>query len=144
MDQKLLVRFEVVDDFKFKISYGSPLLADHVIDYSSVSEDKRKGQPLRLLCASALSCYAGSLYLELFSRGAAVRKLEGTASPVMSVGVDGLNNLEAIDINVEIDLPDEDTWKLAEAEKLLNGAGCPVARHLSHPVQVRGRIERKN
>lgn len=139
-----VIKFEVADDFKFKISYDSLLLNDHIIDYSAVPEEKRKGQPLRLLCASALSCYAGSLYLELRVRGARVKKLEGRAEPVMSVGSDGLNNLDAINIRVEVDLPDEDLWILAETEKFLNKDGCPIARHLSHPIKVQGDIVKKN
>ena len=140
---KPVIKFEVIDDLKFKISYDSHLLTDHVLDYSAVQEDKRKGQPLRLLCASALSCYAGSLYLELRVRGARVKKLEGRAEPVMSIGSDGLNNLDAINISVEVDLPDEDLWILAETEKLLNKDGCPIARHLSHPIKVQGSIIKK-
>ncbi len=142
-NSKPVIRFKLVDDFKFKISYDSQILKDHILDFSSVPEEKRKGQPLRMLCASALSCYAGSLYLELFAKGARVKKLEGSASPVMSAGAGGLNNLDAIDISVEVDLPDEDAWMIAEAERFLNGEGCPIARHLSHPVKVSGRINKK-
>jgi hypothetical protein len=77
-------------------------------------------------------------------RGARVRSFEGRASPVMSVGGDGLNNLDAIEISVEVDLPDEDLWILAETKKLLNTDGCPIARHLSHPIKVQGNIVKKN
>ncbi len=143
-EQKPAVKFELVDDLKFKISYDSFLLNDHLIDFGSVTEEKRKGQPLRMLCASALSCYTGTIYLELAIRGVEVRRLKGYAEPITSLDKDGQNRLDAIDIKVDVDVHDKDSVILDEVLKFLDDQGCPISRHLSHPIEVKGTVNKIN
>ncbi len=144
VEQKPAVKFELVDDLKFNLSYDSALLNDHLIDFGSVPEDKTKGQPLRMLCASALSCYVGTIYLELSIRGVEVRRLKGSAVPVTSLDKDGQNRLDAIDIDVDVDVPDKDSGILEEVLKLLDAQGCPISRHLSHPIEVKSTVNRRS
>ncbi len=142
VEQKPVVEFELMDDLKFNLSYDSALLDDHLIDFGSVSEEKRKGQSLRMLCASALSCYVGTIYLELLMKGVEVRQLKGSAVPVTSLDTNGQNRLDAIDIEVDVDVPDKDSGILDEVLKFLDAQGCPISRHLSHPIEVKSRVNK--
>lgn len=143
-EQKPVVKFELTDNLKFNLSYDSSLLDDHLINFESVPEEKRKGQPLRMLCASALSCYVGTIYLELSARKAEIRHLKGNAVPVISLDKDGLNRLDTIAIEIDVDVPEKDSEILDEVLKLLNTQGCPISHHLSHPIEIKSKINRIN
>lgn len=137
-----VIKFELTGEMKFSLNYDSEVLGDHVLDFNGLPEEKRKGQPLRMLCASALSCYAGSIYLEMAERGALVRRLRGFAHPVLSAEEDGSNRLDAIKIKVEVDVPDEHRQTLNSVIEFLNNGGCPITRHFSHPIDIRGEVKR--
>ena len=135
MDNKP-VKFELVGDAKFKLSYNNSLLKDHFLDYPSVPQEERGGQMRNLLSASALGCFAGSVYFTLLSKGAKVKSLKGSSVATTEEKIDELfPRVTAIDIRVEIDIDDEDADKLEEVKNMVKN-GCLITGSIAPCINV--------
>ena len=135
----IVVNVELVGEEQLKIAYNSPLLADHVLDYPSVPQEARSGQMRRLLCGSAVGCFAGSVYFMLNGRGAEVRAMRATGR--IHKDEESSNSVGAIHIRVEVDIDEADIPTLDRVRQLLED-GCLVTRPLSSAMPVTHEIVR--
>lgn len=136
------VEIELLGDDKFKISYNNPMLEDHILDYPSVHPEDRGGQMRSLLSASALGCFAGSVYFTLIHLGAKVKSLKGSSFPTIKQNIGQLfPKITAIDLRVEIGIDDEDIPKLEEVKKMFKN-GCFITGSISPCISVNYTIER--
>lgn len=126
-------------DEAFEIDYQSPLLENHVLDFADVPEATRPGQMRRLLCAAAVGCFAEATYFALTNRGARVRSLRGTGTATTSESAP--TRVAAIDIRVEVDLPDEDV-AILDHVRMLMASGCLITRSLTPAINVTHTIVR--
>ena len=135
------VGFELVGDGQFKIFYNSPLLNDHYLDYPSVPKDKQSGQMRKLLSASVLGCFTGTVYMALVSRGAQIKSLisTGTATTASDNGKPPV--IKSIDIRVEVDIDDKDLEILDKVKKIAQ-KGCLIARSIAPSIAVTHTIVR--
>ena len=135
------VEVEVVGDGKLEISYNSPLLEDHLLDYPSVPEEERLGQMRRLLCASVVGCFTGTVYFALASRGAQIKTLKGTGVASTGKADESSPKVRTIDIRVEVDIDDEDSQIFERVKKIVE-EGCLISRSIAPSITVTHSIVR--
>jgi uncharacterized OsmC-like protein len=135
----LSVDIELVGEETLEIHYHSPMLKDHVLDYPSVPEEARSGQMRRLLCASAVGCFTGTVRAALVSRGATIRSLKGTCTATTSEGSPPV--VSSIDIRVEVAIDDEDE-AILERVRTIAARGCLITRSLAQGMDVTHTIVR--
>lgn len=128
------VVYQCQEDGPATLEFDDALLSDQILDYDSVPETARSGQMRKLLCASALGCFAGSARAALQARGATIGSLRGTAQATTGQG-DGGSRVTAIDIRVEVQLGDADDEAFAKVEKILR-KGCLITRSLTPGITV--------
>jgi hypothetical protein len=133
----IAVNVDLVGEQKLQIRYNSPLLADHVLDYPTVPQEARSGQMRRLLCASAVGCFAGSVYFMLVGRGATVHAMHSTGRIHQRED----SPIGAIHIRVEIGIDDADVPVLDRVRELLEDR-CLVTRPLKSALPVTHEIIR--
>lgn len=117
------------------IDYHDPLLAQQVVDYESVPEDTRGGQMRRLLCASAVGCFTGSVHMALEARGATVRACRGHGILRAAEG----QPIGRLDIRVEVAIGEGDEETLVHVRKILRG-GCLITGVLGRAIEVNHEI----
>ena len=122
------------DDGSVSLQFDDTLLSDQTLDYDSVPEAEHGGQMRKLLCASALGCFAGSARAALQTRGATIHHLRGTAQAHTGAG-EGGSRVTAIDIRVEVKVGDGDGDTFAKVEKILR-KGCLITRSLTPGIAV--------
>ena len=135
------VMFEMIGEKKFKISYNSALLEDHLMDYLAVPEEKRPGQMRKLLCASVAGCFTASVYMALSTMGVKINSLKGTAAAFSAEDIGSLPKIKAVDIKVEIDIDDKDSDIFEEVKKIFE-KGCLITRSISPAIKVTHSISR--
>jgi organic hydroperoxide reductase OsmC/OhrA len=135
----IVVDVELIGEEQLRIGYNSPLLADHILNYPSVPQEARSGQMRRLLCASAVGCFAGSVYFMLRGRGVEVQAMRSTGAIKQSEESD--NPVGAIHIRVEVKIDEADVATLERVRELLED-GCLVTRPLSSAMPVTHEIVR--
>ncbi len=128
------VVYESQVDGSVTIQFDDALLSDQTFDYASVPEAERAGQMRKLLCASALGCFAGSARAALQTRGATIRELRGTAQAKTGQG-EGGSRVTSIHIRVEVRLDDGDADTFAKVDHILR-KGCLITRSLAPGIDV--------
>ena len=127
-----------VDGDRTIIDYRSPLLASHTLDYTQMPEGEGGGQMRRLLCASAVGCYTGSVAAALESRGATLHACHGEGSVFAT---DDGRPIGRIDIRVEVVIEDADVPILDHVRRILTG-GCLVTHALASAIDMTYEIVR--
>lgn len=136
------VEIELLDDSKLKLSYNDSLLNDHLLDYPSVPQEERGGQMRKLLSASALGCFTGSIYFTLLDKGAKVKSLKGSSVATSEKKDDEVfSRVTAIDIKIAIEIDDEDTDKLEEVRSMVKN-GCLITGSIAPSIVVSHEIIR--
>ena len=136
--KEIVVNVDLVGEEQLRIGYNSPMLADHVLDYAGAPQEVKPGQMRRLLCASAVGCFADSVYFMLIGRGVEVRAMHSTGTLHSDVGD---NPLGAIHIHVEVEIDDEAVPTLDRVRELL-AKGCLVTRGLARGMPITHEIVR--
>jgi uncharacterized OsmC-like protein len=139
MSEQITVHYQQVGPDGHHLGMTSPFLADIDLDYTGASLEKRAGTATRLLCASALYCYAGSLQMALANRGAHIRSLTGKA--VADEGKDDRGQLRVNKISIEmvVDVPPEER-QLLEHCKMLVRDGCKITASVDRGIPVEYQI----
>lgn len=131
------VTVDVADDVT-TIDYQSSIMATHELDYARLPKEEGGGQMRRLLCASAVGCYAASVAAALKGRGATVHACRGTGS--VHATDDG-RPIGRIDIRIEVVIDEGDEPVLARVRKILAG-GCLVTHALEPAIDMTYEIVR--
>ena len=134
-DEEIAVEYRRDGDHGHHVALGSAALADIHIDYTGMSRDQRAGTATRLLCASALYCFAGTLGSALTNRGARVRSMTGRAVAEKGRDFHGRTKVTKIAITVDVDVDPEDRGILDKC-KLLMQNGCLVTYSLDEGIFV--------
>lgn len=123
------------------LSLGSEALADLRIDYAGIPENRRGGTAVRLLCASALYCFASTLGAALRARKAIVKGMRGKATALKEKDEVSRTKVTEIAIEVEVDLADSDVPVLEKCREIMK-RGCLVTYSLEDAIEIRYEIRR--
>lgn len=124
------------------LKFNHDLLENMTVSPSKVPENKRGGVARALLSTSALSCMAGSLNAMLKARDVKVQGINGSASVQMGKDEKNRDLVEAMTLNIEVDISDEYMPVLERCIKYLEN-GCLVTRGLKKGIKVTNNIQRK-
>lgn len=123
------------------LKFNHDLLEDIIVSPSSVPEYKKGGIARALLSMSALSCMAGTLNAMLKAREVEVKSIKGNASVHMGKDEKNRDLVEAMTLNIEVDVAEENIPVLERCIKYLED-GCLVTRGLKKGIKVTNNIQR--
>jgi len=125
------------------LNMGSESLPDVQIDYKGIPKENRGGNSVRLLGASCLYCFAGTLGTALQARGAEVKSMNGRVSMVK--GKDEIRRTKVTDmtISIEVEIDDKDEATLEKCKKIMD-RGCLLTYSLDDAIDIEYEISRKS
>jgi len=140
-EKEILVKYQRQGDDRHSLFMGSEGLPNISIDYTGIPQDQRGGTASRLLCASALYCFASTLGSALTARGAKIRSLSGRA--VLEKGRDDYYRpkVSRIRIEMDVDVADADLPVLEKCKSVMEH-GCLVTYSLEEGIEVEHIIRR--
>lgn len=112
-----------------------PNQADVVLDFAGVPEDARGGTAKKMLAASAMSCYCGTLSSALTARGAPFTRISGSAHVETGLDAQSRARVQKIVLDVEVEL-DEDYEDVFERCIKIMKQGCLVTASLEAAFPV--------
>ena len=111
------------------IETNDPALGTLVIDKTNIPSEQQAGTARRLICAGAMTCYAGALSLTLDSRGIAYHEIRLSADVEAGENEKGQFRIQKMTINAVVEIDKADAEKFENVEKVMRG-GCPVTSSL--------------
>jgi uncharacterized OsmC-like protein len=141
VEDEIVVGYRREGDGRHVVSLDAPSLQDIRIDHTGISREERAGTATRLLCASALYCFASTLGSALEARGAEIRGLTGRA--IAQKGRDDYCRTRVSRIRLEIDVDlDEADLPILEKCRAIMARGCLVTYSLMEGIEVEHVIRR--
>lgn len=126
---------------KHLIFLDSPGLPSIAIDYTGVAPEQRSDTSVKLLCASALYCFASTLGAALSARKANVRGLTGRATAVKEKDEIRRTKVTEIVIDIQVDIDDKDL-PILEKCKTIAERGCLITYCLEDAIEITHSISR--
>jgi uncharacterized OsmC-like protein len=120
---------------------GSGALPEIRIDYSNIPPDERGGNAVRLLCASNLYCFAGTLASALTARGADVKSMTGKATALKEKDEIRRTRITEITISIDVELDDKDMPVFEKCKKIMQ-RGCLITYSLEDAIEIEYEIKR--
>ncbi len=120
---------------------GSGALPEIRIDYSNIPPDERGGNAVRLLCASNLYCFAGTLASALTARGADVKSMAGKATALKEKDEIRRTRITEITISIDVELDDKDMPVFEKCKKIMQ-RGCLITYSLEDAIEIEYEISR--
>ncbi len=136
------VKFELMGDSDFRIYFDHDALSDIDVKLSKLPKEKMYGVARSILAASAIYCMAGATYLMLKARGVEARSVTASSSVQMGKDKSGKVVVEGINLEVDVDIPEENKDVLDHCVGLLDG-GCLITRSLKRGIKVKHSISCK-
>ncbi len=140
-EKEIRVEYKREGDDGHFLSTGFKPLPDIKIDYTGIPQDQRGGTATRLLCASALYCFASTLGSSLVARGVKIRSMSGKAVAQKAQDDYKRTKVERIRIEIEVDVDDADIPTLEKC-KVIAERGCLISYSLEGGVEVEKVIRR--
>jgi hypothetical protein len=135
------VEIELLENGDYHIKLNHQLLANIEVQLSKVPEENRGGVARALLSASALYCMAGTLADMLNARSVPIRGMTGSASVRIGKNVKGREVVGSLNINLDVDVPEENLQELDRCIKILDD-GCFITGGLKKGLLVNNHIRR--
>jgi uncharacterized OsmC-like protein len=132
---KITVDYVRDGEDRHRLIMGSDAFPEITIDYSTVPPDKRGGNAVRLLCASNLYCFAGTLAAALTARGAHVRSMTGKATALKEKDEIQRTKVTEIKITVQVEIDEQDTPVLDKCRKIMQ-RGCLITYSLEDAIEI--------
>ena len=123
------------------VFFHSEPLPDMHIDYAGIPTKQRGGTAVKLLCASALYCFASTLGSALVARKANVKSLRGRAFAKKDQDEFFRTKVTEVKIEIEVEIEDEDLPILKKCERILD-RGCLVTYSLEDAIEIEHEITR--
>ncbi|MDR1856018.1 MAG: OsmC family protein [Desulfovibrio sp.] len=117
------------------IETGGQALGTLVVDNRDVPQENRGGTAKRLLAASALYCYCGSLAAALEARGVRYHRIEGQADLETGNNDKGQGRVRKIKVSATVTLDGEDEGTFQRVERIMKG-GCLVTGSLHEGIEM--------
>ena len=136
------VKFELMGDSDFRIHFDHDALSDIDVELSKLPKDKWHGVARSILASSAIYCMAGATYLMLKARGVEARSVTASSSVQMGKDESGKTVVEGLNLEVDVDIPDENKDVLDHCVGILEG-GCIITRSLKRGIKVKHSISCK-
>jgi osmotically inducible protein OsmC len=133
MEPEIVVEYELQGEAGHALSWGSKAMPDLRIDYSGIPLPERGGTANRLLCASALYCFASTLTAALTARGVKSPGIRGRA--VSETVKDEYQRIKLSKIRIEVTVSLEEKY-LPVLEKCIKimEKGCFITSSLEKAV----------
>jgi organic hydroperoxide reductase OsmC/OhrA len=142
MMEMIGAKIKLIGDYEFRLSFDHDALTDIEVKIPKTLEDKSVGVARTFLAASGTYCMSGALYSLLRARGVDVNGISATSSVKMGKDDKGKSWVEGLNIDIQLDIPDESIDTLDHCVKLLEN-GCLVTRSLKKGIHVNHTISRK-
>jgi organic hydroperoxide reductase OsmC/OhrA len=135
MEQEIVVEYENDGEASHFLNFGSKAMPDLRINYTGIPLPERGGTANRLLCASALYCYASTLAAAMTARGVKNLRLKGKA--VSETGKDEFQRTKINKIIIEVTVSLEDKYlPVLEKCKKIMEKGCFLTSSLENGMTV--------
>jgi len=118
---------------------GSDAFPEIRIDYSNIPPDKRGGSAVRLLCASNLYCFAGTLAAALTARGADVKSMTGKATALKEKDEIRRTKITEIALSIDVALYEKDMPVFEKCKKIMQ-RGCLITYSLEDAIEIKYEI----
>ncbi len=135
MGPEILVEYERDGEASHCLNWGSKAMPNLRIDYTGIPLPERGGTANRLLCASALYCYASTLAAALTARGVKNLGLRGKATSETIKDEFQRAKIKKIKIEVTVSLEDKYLPVLEKCKKIME-KGCFVTFSLEDGIAV--------
>jgi uncharacterized OsmC-like protein len=136
------VEVNLLENGDYNIELNHEALENIQVSLSTVPQDKRGGVARALFSASALYCMAGSVNYLLSARKVQVKDIKGSVSVQMGKNDKGRDLVEALTLDIDVDIPDENSPELERCIKYLK-EGCLITRGLKKGIDVTINIKKK-
>jgi len=140
-EKEILVKYERQGDDRHSLFMGSEALPNISIDYTGISPDQRGGTASRLLCASALYCFASTLGSALTARGAKIKSLSGRAFAEQDRDDYFRTKVARMRIEIDVHVDDADLPVLEKCRAIME-RGCLVTYSIGEGIEVEHIIRR--
>ena len=135
MDPEIVVEYERDGETSHCINWGSKAMPDLRIDYKGIPLPERGGTANRLLCASALYCYASTLAAAMTARGVKNLGIKGKAISETVKDEFQRTKISKIKIEVTVSLEDKYLPVLEKCKKIME-KGCFITSSLENGITV--------
>jgi organic hydroperoxide reductase OsmC/OhrA len=135
MDSEIVVEYERDGETSHSLNWGSKAIPDLRIDYKGIPLPERGGTANRLLCASALYCYASTLAAALTARGVKNMGLKGKATSETIKDEFQRTKINKIKIEMTVSLEGKYLPVLEKCKKIME-RGCFVTFSLESGITV--------
>jgi organic hydroperoxide reductase OsmC/OhrA len=133
MDPEIVVEYERDGETSHCLNWGSKAMPDLRIDYTGIPLPERGGTANRLLCASALYCYASTLAAAMTVRGVKNLRLKGKAVSETVKDEFQRTKIGKIKIEVIVSLEDKYLPVLDKCRKIME-KGCFITSSLESGI----------
>jgi organic hydroperoxide reductase OsmC/OhrA len=140
MDPEIVVEYERDGETSHRLHWGSKAMPDLRLDYTGIPLSERGGTANRLLCASALYCYASTLAAALTARGVKNFGLNGKATSETIKDNSQRTKISKMKIEVTVSLEDKYLPVLEKCKKIME-KGCFVTFSLENGIAVEHSIQ---
>lgn len=140
--EQITVEYVRAGENMHRLITGSDAFPEIAIDYTNIPPDKRGGNAVRLLCASALYCFAGTLAAALAARGVDVRSMTGMATALKEKDALRRTRVAEIKIAIHVTLDEKDLPVLEKCRKIMQ-RGCLITYSLEDAIEIEYEIEGK-
>jgi uncharacterized OsmC-like protein len=135
MNPEIVVVYEREGETSHLLNWGSKAMPNLCIDYTGIPIPERGGTANRLLCASALYCYASTLAAALTARGVKTMGIKGKATS--ETLKDELQRIKINKIKIEMTVSLEDKYlPVLEKCKKIMEKGCFITFSLESGITV--------
>jgi uncharacterized OsmC-like protein len=135
MDPEIVVEYERDGETSHCLNWGSKAMPNLRIDYTGIPLPERGGTANRLLCASALYCYASTLAAAMTARGVKNLGVKGKATSETIKDEFQRTKINKIKIEVTVSLEDKYLPVLDKCKKIME-RGCFVTFSLESGITV--------
>ena len=133
MEPEIVVEYERQGEAVHALSWGSKAMPDLRIDYSGIPLPERGGTANRLLCASALYCFASTLAAALTARGVKNPGIQGRA--VSETIKDEYQRVKLSKVKIEVTVSMEEKYlPVLEKCKKIMEKGCFITSSLEKAI----------
>jgi uncharacterized OsmC-like protein len=135
MDPEIVVEYEHDGANSHLLNWGAKAMPNLRIDYTGIPLPERGGTANRLLCASALYCYASTLAAAMTSRGVKSLGLKGKATSEITKDEYQRTKINKIKIEITVSLEDKYLPVLEKCKRIME-KGCFVTSSLESGITV--------
>jgi uncharacterized OsmC-like protein len=140
MFPEIVVEYERDGETSHCLNWGSKAMPNLRIDYTGIPLPERGGTANRLLCASALYCYASTLAAAMTARGVKNMGLKGKATSETTKDEFQRTKINKIKIEVTVSLEDKYLPVLEKCKKIME-KGCFITFSLESGITVEHSIQ---